>query len=43
MRKETILDYICPKCGYNRWKTVIKGKKYQCRNKNCNYIKEMKR
>ena len=31
------MEYICPKCKYNRWKTKIKGKKYQCRK--CGYIK----
>ncbi len=30
----------CPKCGYTRWKTVEKGKKYQCRQ--CKHIRENK-
>ena len=30
-------DNICPKCGYSRWKTKVKGKEYQCRK--CGYIK----
>ena len=30
---------ICPKCGYSRWKTKVKGKEYQCRK--CGYIKKI--
>jgi len=30
--------YICPKCSKSRWKTLIKGKKYKCRN--CGHIQE---
>jgi len=29
----------CEKCGASSWKTVTKGKKWQCRE--CGYIKEI--
>lgn len=29
-------EYICPKCNKTRWRTKIKGKKWQCRN--CGYM-----
>lgn len=29
---------ICSKCGYDRWKTKIKNKKWECRR--CKNIKE---
>lgn len=30
------MEYICQNCGEKRWKTIEKGKIYQCRN--CGYI-----
>ena len=30
----------CPKCGQCRWKTVVKAKKYQCRQRK--HIRENK-
>jgi len=30
----------CPKCGYKKWKTVVKGKTYKCRQ--CGYERENK-
>ncbi len=33
------MKHICPKCQYDRWKTKVKGKKYQCRR--CGFIKEV--
>ena len=28
----------CEKCGHNRWKTVKKGRSWQCRK--CGFIRE---
>ncbi len=28
--------FYCPKCGGSRWKTVIKGKLYKCRE--CGFV-----
>ena len=30
----------CPKCKGNKWKTVVKGKKYMCRI--CYHVREIK-
>lgn len=32
-----VIKFTCPKCGYGRWKTKVKGEKWQCRK--CGYIK----
>lgn len=31
---------ICPQCKKNKWKTLVKGAKWECRN--CGYVKEDK-
>ena len=31
----------CEKCGYNKWHTIIKGKKWRCRA--CGLIRESKK
>ena len=30
---------ICPKCNGNRWKTLQKGHRYQCRTPGCEYLR----
>jgi len=29
----------CPKCNGNRWKTLQKGHRYQCRTPGCEYLR----
>lgn len=40
MKKRKDNVKACEECGHNRWKTVIKGKAWQCRNPKCGKVRK---